>query len=145
MPDQHVVCPHCNTTNTVPSSRLGDGPNCGKCKQTLFTGQPVELDAAGFDRHVRNSQIPVLVDFWAPWCQPCLMMAPAFAEVAGRLEPNVRLAKLNTEEEQMVGAQHGIRSIPTMILFRNGKELARQSGAMTAGNIERWVRSQLGA
>ena len=104
----------------------------------------MELDAAGFDRHVKRNQIPVLVDFWAPWCQPCLMMAPAFEEAAGRLEPNVRLVKLNTENERMIGAQHAIRSIPTMVLFREGKEIARQSGAMMAGDIERWVRSHLG-
>ncbi len=144
MSDQHIVCPHCSTTNVVPQARLGDGPGCGKCHEALFSGHPVELDASGFDRHIQRNQIPVLVDFWAPWCQPCLKMAPAFEEAADRLEPNVRLVKLNTENEQMIGAQHAIRSIPTMVLFRDGKEIARQSGAMMAGDIERWVRSQLG-
>jgi len=144
MSDKQIVCPHCNTTNVVPQDRLGDRPRCGKCHEGLFSGHPVELDSTSFDRHVTRNQVPLLVDFWAPWCQPCLMMAPAFEEAAGRLEPRVRLAKLNTENEQTIGARYGIRSIPTMILFRDGKELARQSGAMMAGDIERWVRSQLG-
>lgn len=143
MSDQHIVCPHCHTANAVPQDRLNDGPRCGKCHQDLFVGQPVELNSAQFDRHISRSQIPVVVDFWAPWCQPCLMMAPAFAEVAGRLEPQVRFAKLNTEDQQTIGARHAIRSIPTMILFQNGREVARQSGAMMAGDIERWVRSEL--
>jgi thioredoxin 2 len=144
MSDLHIVCPQCHTANVVPEPRLKDGPRCGKCHENLFAGHPVELNAASFDRHVSRSQIPVLVDFWAPWCQPCLMMAPAFEEAAGRLEPQVRLVKLNTEDEQTIGARHAIRSIPTMVLFRNGREIARKSGAMMAGDIERWVRSELG-
>ena len=144
MSDQRIVCPHCHTTNMVPSERLGDQPRCGKCHEDVFTAHPVELNSASFDRHISRNQIPVLVDFWAPWCQPCLMMAPAFEEAAGRLEPQVRLVKLNTEDEQMIGARHAIRSIPTMVLFRDGQEIARKSGAMMAGDIERWVRSELG-
>jgi thioredoxin 2 len=144
MSAKQIVCPHCHTANIVPEGRLGDQPRCGKCHEELFTGHPAGLNAASLDRHINRSQIPLLVDFWAPWCQPCLMMAPAFEEAAGRLEPQVRLAKLNTEDEQMVGARFAIRSIPTMVLFRDGKEIARTSGAMMAGDIERWVRSQLG-
>ena len=144
MSDQRIVCPHCHTTNMVPPERIGDHPRCGKCHEDVFVGHPVALNAASFDRHISRNQIPVLVDFWAPWCQPCLMMAPAFEEAAGRLEPQVRLVKLNTEDEQMIGARHAIRSIPTMVLFRDGKEIARKSGAMMAGDIERWVRSELG-
>jgi thioredoxin 2 len=144
MSNKQIVCPHCHTANLVPESRLGDQPRCGKCHEELFDGHPATLNAASLDRHIARNQIPLLIDFWAPWCQPCLMMAPAFEEAAGRLEPQVRLAKLNTEEEQMAGARHAIRSIPTMVLFRDGKEIARTSGAMMAGDIERWVRSQLG-
>ena len=143
MSETRVVCPNCATINSLPAERLGDGPRCGKCKDPLFGTSPAELNAATFARHVSRNDIPLLVDFWAPWCGPCLAMAPAFEEAAARLEPAVRFAKLNTEEEQTTGAQHGIRSIPTMILFRDGKEVARQSGAMMAGDIENWVKSQL--
>ncbi len=127
----------------VPEERLGDQPNCGNCHERLFDAHPAALTTASFERHISRSDIPVLVDFWAPWCGPCKMMGPAFEEAADVLEPNVRLAKLNTEDEQMIGAQWGIRSIPTMVLFQGGKEIARQSGAMMAGDIVRWTQSQL--
>jgi thioredoxin 2 len=138
-----VVCPHCHAPNRVPADKLDAGGTCGKCRQALFTGAPVELDAGSFDKHVGRSGLPVLVDFWAPWCGPCRMMAPAFAQAARQLEPRVRLAKLNTEEHQAPAARYGIRSIPTMILFDDGREIARQSGAMDAANIIRWVNSSL--
>lgn len=137
----NLVCPHCNAVNRIPAERLGDGPNCGKCKQPLFTGQPTDLTAANFDRFVGRSDLPVLVDFWAPWCGPCKMMAPAFAEAAGKLEPRIRLAKVNTEDEQGLAARYSIRSIPTLAIFQAGKELARQAGAMSAADLQRWVES----
>jgi thioredoxin 2 len=127
----------------MPAERLGDKPSCGKCREPVFSAHPVELNGGSFDLFLSRNDIPILVDFWAPWCGPCLTMAPAFEEAASVLEPGVRLAKLNTEEEQMIGSRLGIRSIPTMILFQGGKEVARQSGAMMAGDIVRWAQSQL--
>ena len=139
----HLVCPHCDAINRVPEDRLGNRPTCGKCKQPLFTGHPVELTDRNFARHIGKSGIPVVVDFWAPWCGPCKMMAPHFESAAGQLEPRVRLAKLNTEQAQQTAAQFGIRSIPTLAVFKNGREVARQAGAMDARSLTGWIQSQL--
>ncbi len=139
----HVVCPHCDAVNRLPTDRLAEKPVCGKCGQALFAGQPVDLDAGNFDRHIGRSDLPVVVDFWAPWCGPCRTMAPTFARAAGELEPDVRLAKVDTESEQQLAARFNIRSIPTLAIFRNGREIARQSGAVDAATLRRWVQAQL--
>ncbi|MFZ2452258.1 MAG: thioredoxin TrxC [Methylovulum miyakonense] len=139
----HIVCPVCHTVNRIPSGRLAQQPRCGKCKHALFTGHPLELTSGHFQQHITRNDIPVVVDFWADWCGPCKMMAPAYAQAAANLEPKVRFAKLNTEQEQDIAAQYHIRSIPTLIMFKAGREIARQSGAMQAGEIVRWVNGHL--
>lgn len=139
----HVVCPRCDAVNRVPSERLGDEAKCGKCRGPLFAGAPLALDEGRFPRHLGRSDLPLVVDFWAPWCGPCRMMAPAYEQAAQMLEPQVRLAKVNTEEEQSLAARFGISSIPTLVLLRGGRELARQPGALGLQDIVRWVRSKI--
>jgi len=129
--------------NRVPDQRIGEDPKCGQCHKPLFNATPIALDGPGFERFVSRSDLPLLVDFWAPWCGPCRMMAPAFEQAAARLAPRVQLIKINTEEQQSVAARFAIRSIPTLILFRGGEEIARVSGAMDASGLVSWTTKQL--
>ncbi len=139
----HLVCPCCRTVNRLPADRPPQQPKCGQCRQPLFSGHPLPLNASDFDKHLARNDIPLLVDFWADWCGPCKMMAPAFTQAAKLLEPRVRLAKVDTEAESQISDHYHIRGIPTLILFKSGRELARQAGAMGVQEIVQWVNSKL--
>jgi thioredoxin 2 len=145
MPENLVVCSKCGAINRLPPSRPAAAAKCGNCKTKLFAAHPEDVSGEIFDRQVARTTMPVVVDVWAPWCGPCLAMAPAYEAAAHELEPSVRLIKLNSDAEAAISSRLGIRGIPTMILFHGGKEVARTSGAMSAPQIVRWVRDRLPA
>jgi thioredoxin 2 len=138
-----VACPQCQSVVRVPASRAGEHPKCPRCKAEILSGEPVALNNASFAAHVERGTLPVLVDFWAPWCGPCRMMAPVLDRTAAQRVTTLRVGKVNTDEQQDLAERFGIRSIPTLILFRGGREIARQSGAVDAGTLSRWLDSAL--
>jgi thioredoxin 2 len=138
-----VACPHCHTLVRVPEARLGDNPTCGRCKLQLITGHPIALDTEAFSTHVGRSDLPVLVDFWAEWCGPCRAMSPVLDRFASEHRTQLQVAKVNTDQNQQLAGQLGIRSIPTLILFRGGKEVARRSGSSDLGSLTHWVEDSL--
>lgn len=142
MSDQsfHLVCPHCQATNRIPATRLSADPKCGKCSQALLTASPRELNAQTANKVIQKNEVLTIVDFWASWCQPCLMMAPEFKVAASQL-PQVVFAKIQTDKYEQAAAPYNIRSLPTMVAFRNGREVARQSGALPSHQIIQWVQS----
>lgn len=142
MSTSSVTCPKCHVTNRIPADRLKDGPKCGKCKVALFTGRPINLSAANVAAVLNHNDIPVLVDCWADWCGPCKQFAPTFEQAARELEPGVRLAKLDTERNQQIAGRWHIRSIPTLILFRKGKEVGRLAGAVPLQQLKKWLAEQ---
>ncbi len=140
----HLVCPHCNSTNRVPTDKLEAELSCGHCHKALFDKYPANLTAIGLEAQIAKSEVPVVVDFWAPWCGPCRMMAPEYDKACAQLEPHARLVKVDTEAHQEVGLKHNIRSIPTLVIFKAGKEVSRISGARSASDLVKWVRAEIG-
>jgi thioredoxin 2 len=135
----NAVCPHCRAVNRIPSGRRDEGPNCGRCGESLFPGKPLTLGAGDWDRYTTRNDLPVLVDFWAPWCGPCRTMAPQFEQAARQLAGRVQFAKVDTDAEPELAGRFAIRSIPTLVLLQGGREVRRTSGALSASQLQQWL------
>lgn len=140
---KHIVCPHCNSINRVPESRITEGPLCGECRSPLLNATPIDLDQSNFSQHIEHNDLPVVVDFWAPWCGPCKSMAPVYAQAAKQFGSRMRFAKVNTQDHPGLAGRYGIRGVPTMILFRQGREVDRVTGAMQAQQLSAWVQQHI--
>lgn len=136
----HINCPHCFSTNRLEKERLKDKPTCGKCKKPLFQGKPLDLNSGNVANTLSKNDLPVVVDCWAPWCGPCQTFGPIFNQATAQLEPNARFAKLNTEANPSIAQRWNIRSIPTLILFKGGREMARVSGALPLKQLNQWLK-----
>lgn len=139
----HIVCPHCDGTNRIPAGSVPQEAKCGRCKQSILDTKPIELSPQNIQQHLEKNDIPVLIDFWAPWCGPCKIMGPNFEQASKRFRGKVRFAKVNTEAQQSLGGRFNIRSIPTLILFKAGKEIDRVSGALDANQLISWLQSKI--
>ena len=135
----NIVCPKCLKVNRIPKKDSYAKANCGECKNSLLDSKPIEVDSAKLELFMLNSDIPLVVDFWAPWCGPCRMMAPAFEEASNAMALKAQFLKVNTEDNQQLGAKYAIQSIPTMVIFKDTKELDRVSGALSSQRIQSWV------
>ena len=139
----HIVCPHCNGTNRIPTGKIPEEAKCGRCKQSILDTKPIELNTDNLEQHLQKNDIPVLIDFWAPWCGPCKIMGPNFEQASRSFKGRVRFAKINTEDQQSLGGHYNIRSIPTLVLFKGGKEVDRVSGALDANQLIAWINSKI--
>jgi thioredoxin 2 len=140
----HVVCPSCRAVNRIPAEKPAGRASCGKCKAKLFAGKPVDLDTAAFDIHAGRDDLPLIVDFWAPWCGPCRAMAPVFDRAASELEPKARFARVNVDEEPALAARYGVQGIPALFVLKHGKVAAQHAGLIDFPTLKRWVDQNAG-